>query len=217
MVRLQHMKIVLGASLLLSSFSGYIYSQVPDPVTTAEAPVLGSGHSYVGVGAETVNPADGALTFDLPIQPPTGRQLSAKFGIRFSGSEQFYLSNQMSPGGLQYLGWVPNWQTGQAPWQVGAWSYDLPLVTASTSVFWTAYMPNNGCPNGQCTYSLNLCYGKSSYVFRGLDGTQYSLPIGNVFPDPNNYQQNFCPAAPNNVKSPGNAHGILSTMSGNDV
>lgn len=194
------------------SFAGGLHSQVPNPVTAAEAPVPGSGHSYIGVGSETVNPADGSLTFDLPLQTPAGRELSMKFGIRFNGSEQFYLTNQMSPGGQSYLGWVPNWQNGQAPWQVGAWSYDLPIVTASTSVYWTAFSPNNGCPNGQCTYALNLCYGNSSYVFRGLGGTQFSLPIGTVFPDPNNSQQGFCPTSPNNIKSPGDAHGILSTL-----
>jgi RHS repeat-associated protein len=213
MTQRPHLMVVVGIVLFLLSKSVTLQSQIPDPVTAAEAPVPGSGHSYVGVGAETVNPADGSLSFDLPIQPPTGRQLSMKFGIRFSGSEQFYVTNQMYPGGLQYLGWVPNWQNGQqAPWQLGAWSYDLPIVTYSKSVYWTAEIPNNGCPNGQCTYALNLCYGDSSYVFRGLDGVQYSLPIGTVYPGSTNSQPGYCPTSPNNIKSPGNAHGIFSTL-----
>jgi len=184
-------------------------AQVPDPVVAAEAPVPGAGHHYIENGAETVNPADGSVTFDLPLQPPAGRGLSAMFGIRYSGGEQFFLSNWLSQNGS--LEWWPNGYFGSGPFQVGGWSYDLPVLTAATSIFWSAEIPN-GCPNGVCTFSLNLCYGNDSYVFRGLDGVQYSLPLGSVWPDPNNTQNGFCPAPPNNVKGPGNKHGVLSTF-----
>src|SRR6185437_2648396 len=183
-------------------------AQVPDPTIAAQAPVPGAGHHYIGTGGETVNPADGSLSFDLPLDPAPGRQISFKFGIRFSGTEQFYLSNNGQATGN--VTWYPNWQYGQAPWQVEAWSYDLPILTAQSSLFWTGTTAD--CPNGVCTYHTNRCYGNDSYVFRGLDGVQYSLPLGTVFPDPNNYQTGFCPAAPNNQKSPGNSHGILSRL-----
>lgn len=195
----------LALALTLSAFA-----QVPDPVVAAQAPIPGAGHHYIGTGAETVNPADGSLSFDLPFDPAPGRQISLKFGIRFSGTEQFYLSNQGYSGNIT---WYPNWQFGQAPWQVGAWSYDLPIVTAQSSIYWTGVTAD--CPNGVCTYHYSRCWGNDSYVFRGLDGTQYSLPIGNVLPAYNNYLSNFCPAAPNNYKSPGNRHGILSTLDPN--
>jgi hypothetical protein len=68
------------------------HAQVPDPVIAAQTPIPGSGHHYIGIGAETVNPADGSLSFDLPIQPPPGRQLSLPFGIHYRSSEQFSLS-----------------------------------------------------------------------------------------------------------------------------
>src|SRR5438128_1864695 len=61
-----------------------LLAQIVDPVTAAQAPVPGVGHHYIGVGSETVNPADGSLTFDLPIQVPAGRQLNVPFGIHFS-------------------------------------------------------------------------------------------------------------------------------------
>jgi hypothetical protein len=69
-------------------------AQVPDPVVAAQAPQPGSEHSYIGVGSETVNPADGQVTFDLPIQTPPGRQLSLPFGFRYSLAENNVLTNQ---------------------------------------------------------------------------------------------------------------------------
>ena len=188
-------------------FSRAIAAQVPDPVVAAEAPRPGAGHHYIGVGAETVNPADGSLSFDLPLQPPTGRQISFRFGIRFAGTEQYFLRNWPTNGTLQ---WFPNGYYGQQPYQIGAWSYDVPLLTASTSLLWSVTSPNNGCPNGVCTYGTNTCYGNDGYVFRGLDGNQYSLALGSVFPDPKNFTTTFCPSSPSNLKGPSNNHGVLS-------
>jgi hypothetical protein len=51
----------------------------------AQAPVPGVGHHYIGMGTETVNPADGSVSFDLPIQTPPGRGHSFPFGIHYSG------------------------------------------------------------------------------------------------------------------------------------
>src|ERR1700730_15710622 len=56
-------------------------AQVPDPVADSQVPIPGVGHHYIGIGAETVNPADGSLSFYLPLQPPPGRGLYFPFGI----------------------------------------------------------------------------------------------------------------------------------------
>lgn len=195
--------IIIVVILVLSSFEAL--GQVPDPTFAAEAPVSGAGHNYVGVGAETVNPADGSLTFDLPLEPPAGRQLSMKFGIRFSGNEQDFLSN--SPGSNGNLYWASIYD----PTEVSGWTYELPSVAAQTSVIASAYIPYNGCPNGVCAFSLDRCFATDSYIFRGLDGVQSSLAIGNMYPDSSNLV-NYCTAA---VKSPGIRHGILAIIQDN--
>ena len=122
-------------------------AQVPDPLLATQAPVAGAGHHYIGIGAETVNPADGSLSFDLPIKTPDGREISFPFGIRYSSSEELYLADT---GGSQYFGWnshVPNLMNtsgiqigvngAQPPNQQGAWSYDLPMVTSENVKFAT--------------------------------------------------------------------------------
>jgi hypothetical protein len=77
---------------LLLFLSGAANAQVPDPVQSALAPIPGSAHHYIGVGGETVNPADGSVTFDLPIELPNGRGLTMPFGIKYSGPEDRYLT-----------------------------------------------------------------------------------------------------------------------------
>jgi hypothetical protein len=48
--------------------SGTSLAQISDPVTEAQAPVPGAGHHYTGMEPETVNPADGTPSFDLPLR-----------------------------------------------------------------------------------------------------------------------------------------------------
>jgi len=205
--------LLVSIAVLFLNFAAL--AQVPDPVTATEAPVPGAGHHYIGIGAETVNPADGSLSFDLPFEPAAGRQLSFTFGIRFSGTEQFYLSNLIPPASGPHLAWTPNWYpAGQAPWQVGAWSYDLPILTGLGSVYQEQYIPDYGsCP--PCNYKQNLCYGSDQYVFRGLDAKQESLPIATMRTGPDN-NTDICPHV--DKVSPGdNTHGILATIQGNGL
>src|ERR1039458_3522760 len=65
--------------VLILLFARNCGGQVVDPVTMAQAPVPGVGHHYIGMGTETVNPADGSVNFDLPILTPAGRGLCFPF------------------------------------------------------------------------------------------------------------------------------------------
>src|SRR5262249_52523029 len=85
--------VALHLTLLLFFFPTSSWAQVPDPINAAQAPIPGSEHHYIGMGGETVNPADGSVSFDLPIQLPPGRGITMPFGIRYTGVEQRYLTN----------------------------------------------------------------------------------------------------------------------------
>lgn len=160
----------VAVSLLFNRIS---FGQVPDPVTAAEAPQPGSGHHYIGIGEETVNPATGQLSFDLPIQTPSGRGLSFPFGITYGSPELFYIVN--TGGSL-------SWQfRASSPYEVNGWSYKLPSYTVSARVI--QYWASSCNGTGQCVW--NQCDASTGHNFRGLDGTQYTLQIGNVWPDPN--------------------------------
>jgi hypothetical protein len=72
---IQGPRVILASSVIAFAFlvATDLCAQVPDPLVANQAPVAGVGHHYIGIGAETVNPADGSLTFDLPIMTPDGR------------------------------------------------------------------------------------------------------------------------------------------------
>lgn len=107
------------------------FTQMADPIASSQAPMPGSDHHYIGIGAETVNPADGSLSFDLPINPPGGRGLSMPFGISYISSDfaHPYANGQFSSGGFLVL-WQGNTTIGSQ--ETGGWSYLLPSLSFST-------------------------------------------------------------------------------------
>ena len=110
--------------LLFSSLSAAnSRAQAGDPVAAAQVPVPGVGHHYIGIGVETVNPADGSLTFDLPIKTPPGRMLNFPFGIHYSSSEMSGLGTQGS--------WSPQ---SAPPDDLNGWTYGLPTYLATATV-----------------------------------------------------------------------------------
>lgn len=178
-------------------------AQVADPVAAAQAPQPGSGHHYIGLGTENVNPADGSLTFHLNIPTPKGRGLSFPFGIRYSSAEQYYLAN---PGNSSTVQWIARPST---PWGETAWNYDLPILTGAARVLFLRPHVNqaNGQIDGwyQCDASLN-------YEFRGFDSKQYTLGLGGQWDDPN-HLSGACTAG-NPPVGPSGGHGISAAVPG---
>lgn len=117
------------------------------------------------------------------------------------------------------MGWQTFWNAGYSDIQVGPWSYTVPMLATKISTLINAMSEQ---PAGtSCSGAINVpsqtwcpytCVGNNSVVFRGLDGRQYSLPIGDVYPSSGESLDmgKNCPAYPYNIQSPGNAHGILS-------
>src|SRR5256714_2832192 len=188
-------RVQLSWFFLIVLFANAATAQVPDPATTAQAPIPGSGHSYIGIGAETVNPVNGMLSFDLPIKTPAGRGLSFPFGIRYNGGETSYLTTV--PGGIA-------WQIAPAgvPNEIGGWSYELPAYAAQATVT-SAYPDSSG-------RGTDYCDSASNYVFRLFDGIQYNpgspgspASIGNHFADGSDITPSEC------APFGGNASGFL--------
>lgn len=169
--------LVLCSLFTLIALAG-THAQVADPTAAAQAPVPSSGHDYIGMASETVSPANGMPSFELPIRTSAGRGLSFPFGIRYSGAEPAYISS----GGTFGLYWVNN--AAGVPNEYGGWSYELPAYTAHARVI-NAY-PD---PSGTGT---DLCDGTDSYVFLGFDGIQQTPQIVNGWPDSTNRYPSAC-------------------------
>lgn len=157
-------------------------AQVADPVTTAEAPVPGAGHDYIGMPTETVNPADGSLSFHLTIKTPAGRELSFPFGISYRSTEPYYLINYSND---TTLSWHPRPTTYGESY---GWSYDLPSLSQASEV---NYVQPVYSQLGQLE-GWNQCDASLAFTFRGLDGKQYTFGLGAQWTDPDSYQLNGC-------------------------
>ena len=174
---LQRVKLQLGIAVLVCS-AICCKAQVVDPMTAAQAPVPGVGHHYIGMATETVNPADGSVSFHLPIMTPAGRGLSFPFGITYSGSAPFSLDNSNSP----WFGWDVASGFAKPPLSINGWSYDLPSYVAQAFVGYSQISPATTSPNN---FVYDYCWQTDNYQFTGFDG-QRSLNQVYSFPDNGN-------------------------------
>ena len=175
--------------LMALVLSKHCSAQVIDPVTAQQQPIPGAGHNYIGIGSETVNPADGSISFDLPIQPPAGRLLSFPFAIRFNSSAPFYLTNNE---GSHFFWTTPTVNKTPPSFDLNGWSYQLPIyqaqayVSSSSPVSGGCGNPDgNPCPGG----NTNYCWSTENYTFQGFDGRLLPIGIRNDWPDNNNPTQ----------------------------
>jgi hypothetical protein len=161
------------------SFSRNCAAQVIDPITAAAAPIAGAGHHYIGNGAEIVNPADGSVSFRLPIKPPSGRMLSLTFGISYNSSAPFYISGN---GESPYFNWQTATVSTAPPFENYGWSYDLPKYVGQGYV-----QKVQATPNG-----TNYCWSTQNYTFTGLDGVDKTLYLSDNWADPSNPIATYC-------------------------
>ena len=198
---LQGFLLTFAIILPLSQDSG---AQVVDPVTTAQAPVPGVGHHYIEMGAETVNPADGSVTFNLPIQMPAGRGLSFPFAIRYNEEQPFFISNSGVGGTtFQSLNWATAIENGTLPpFDLNGWSYQLPHYEAQATV--SAAQLASSPSSGNVQY--NYCFETQDYNFSGFDGLSETLYSGITWQDPSNPYPQYNPCTPN-ISSNGGAYG----------
>ncbi|WP_353071992.1 RHS repeat-associated core domain-containing protein [Tunturiibacter gelidoferens] len=163
--------------LLVASSRG----QVIDPVTAQKEPIPEAGHNYIGIGAETVNPADGSVSFNLPITPAPGRQLSLPFSIRFNSSAPFYVTNNQVS---QYFKWTtPTVNKMPTSFDLNGWSYALPIYQAQAYV--SSVSPS---PSG-----TNYCWSTENYTFLDFDGRLLPLGVQNNWPWVDNPTPGACP------------------------
>ncbi len=181
-----HLRLIFILGIFISASLQYPRAQVIDPITAAQAPVPGAGHSYLGIGTETVNPADGSVSFDLPIQTPAGRGISFPFAISYYSSAPFFVT------GVNSGTWTTSLANGSGtPFDLNGWSYELPHYTTQAFVSSTQ-MQMSGCtPFENC--GTDYCWSTQDMSFVGFDGQNHPVPLiyswpalGNPDPSPPN-------------------------------
>jgi hypothetical protein len=115
---------LLARMLPLVFFGGMAAAQITNVTDVTNTPVSGTGHDYIKLLNETVNPANGSVSvrIDLPV-PQQGRGPAIPFGLAYdSNGAASIIDNPVSLGRA-------SWAVPQNPWYSGGWSYDLPTLS----------------------------------------------------------------------------------------
>lgn len=147
--------------LSIATASGQIIN-----VTNATAtPVPGSGHDYIQMLSETVNPANGSVSVRIAIPVPPGRQLTLPFAIAYDSNGLLFFQ-ALSNGSA-------GWAWDNRAFASGGWHYTLPML----SDVHTERVTVRGYIQYRCRYY-------TGYVFYDAKGVRHPLPLAYV-PDPN--------------------------------
>jgi hypothetical protein len=151
---------LLFAILFLSASA---QAQIPPSSSTTSTPIPGAGHDYLGGVAETVNPANGSVSFRIPVSMPPGRGITLPFSFAYDSNGV----NYVSPNGGSILSWVS--PTSSIASQAG-WSDSVPIVSA-VELTWT------GIPDGGGKGVA--CYAFVDYVYQDANGNRHTLNVSN--------------------------------------
>ena len=156
-------RFVMFASL--GSVILFLLTLVVPPSAQAQAnalatPIPGSGHDYIHMLNETVDPASGSVSLRMQVPVPPGRGLNLPFAFTYDSNEVHFMKGTGVPG---YGGW----STRGGYLASGGWSYSVPMF--SNIIFTKTF--DGG--KYTCTYL-------TSYVFQDPDGAQHMFPMAKV-------------------------------------
>src|SRR5437016_4335467 len=149
--------------LILLSLTVGSQAQLIAVTNSTSTPIPGSGHDYIRMFSETVDPANGTLNFVLQVPIPPGRGLSVPFSF-------VYNSN-----GVEFP--IPSTTLGDSSWGTskidigpkltqGGWSYSVPLLTYVSLT--QLIQPNTSCQT------------MTGFVFQNPTGGRHSLDVAHL-------------------------------------
>ncbi len=147
--------------------SGSAKAQILNVTNATSTPVPGSGHDYIGMLSETVNPANGSVSMRIQVPVPSGRGLSMPFAFAYD-SNGVHHPESTSNGTIQ-------WFSNTSFLSNGGWSYSTPLM----SNVWAqkSYtLPSPPAPPNT-TYT---CGYHTGYVFQDPSGGRHSLYLARI-------------------------------------
>ena len=131
-------KCLSSAFLLLLITAPFSFPQITNVTDDQSTPIPGAGHNYIQSANETVNPANGSVSFRLDAGVPKGRGLTVPFIFAYD-----------SNGAVHAVPKYPN--PTQASWTsnngfgFGGWSYTMPMLSWSARSVTDPHNPNNVC------------------------------------------------------------------------
>jgi RHS repeat-associated protein len=162
------MRVVPSFLRLLASFSFVLvlassaHGQIVSVNDQTATPTPGSGHDYVHMLNETVNPSNGSVSVRIQVPMPKGRGLTLPFAFAYD-SGAFWApgtSGNAPKFGSNAVG--SNYSQG-----AGGWSYSVPLLSV-TGTYWVV---------NQGETIKYQCPEETGFVFQSPSGGRYSLGL----------------------------------------
>ena len=147
-------KSLSSAFFLLLIAAPFSFSQITNITDDQTAPLPGAGHNYTQAVNETVNPANGSVSFRLDTGVPKGRGLTVPLTLAYDSNGAAHAIS-LSPQPLAT--WVSNMGG------MGGWSFLVPSLTWSTR---TLVDPHN---------QSNVCNHVTDFVFQDSTGGRHFL------------------------------------------
>src|SRR6185312_15129377 len=109
------MKRSLVLCALMLSIAAACSGQITNVTNNTSTPMPGTGHDYIHMLNETVNPANGSVSVRIDAPAPAGRLLSLPFGFAYDTNGVHHIE-------VNDLG-SPQWGDDAPSYSKGGWSY----------------------------------------------------------------------------------------------
>jgi hypothetical protein len=91
---------ILSCFLVLAVPS--LHAQLQNVDNIVQTPTRGSGHDYIKMISETVNPANGQVSIRIDVPMPPGRKLTLPFGFAYDSGSVFHVGPSLVAGSAQW-------------------------------------------------------------------------------------------------------------------
>jgi YD repeat-containing protein len=150
------------------------HSQQPETnlADTPALPIPNSGHAYINLLSESVNPGDGTVSLSINLPMPSGRGINLPFSIQYSSSNSSRMMSHTTDAGADGYDSSLAWTLNYDFMQQGGWRYTLPTLTVSEG---ERYM---GLVTQGTTNVPSYCYYYSGYTFQDAQGVSEGSTLG---------------------------------------
>jgi hypothetical protein len=146
-------------------------AQFSSPVNNdTRTPVPGSGHNYINMLAETVDPSNGSLSVRISTPVPPSRGITIPFSFDYSSGAVQQVQVAGTTNGVTSAGWAVPTIVGGVVLTSGGWSYRVPELTANQKQA-ICHLVGTG------TLTTNVW---ADYIFTDPSGSRHNLGLAHT-------------------------------------
>jgi hypothetical protein len=138
-------------------------AQITNVTNSTSTPTPGSGHDYIKMLNETVNPANGSVSIRISTPVPPARRLTLPFSFNYDSNGAMILQAAIT-GGTAGFG------SNTTFLSKSGWSYGVPLLSANY------FQKNVQLPNGR----IIQCRIDRNFVFQGPSEDRHALGLAST-------------------------------------